>query len=169
MCALWPWPLRYDLGSRSWHTLGSWTIIVWIIIHIQQGSENYGPDTDFGYVCIVTLTLDTLEICQGHDTSLSHGQQLALITYNVHSCFANTSLVPYDVIFVQFLWWQSSASWNCIEFHRVKVMLLFLSKLLFQLHILIPHFLNCFVWGYSLAFEVRWIGHLTSKSTIFQS
>ena len=20
MCALWPWPWRYDLGSRSWHT-----------------------------------------------------------------------------------------------------------------------------------------------------
>ena len=25
ICALWPWPWRYDLGSRSWHTLGSWT------------------------------------------------------------------------------------------------------------------------------------------------
>ena len=35
MCALWPWPWRYDLGShpwviRSWHILWSWTIIVWI-------------------------------------------------------------------------------------------------------------------------------------------
>ena len=26
MYALWPWPWRYDVRSRSWHTLGSWTI-----------------------------------------------------------------------------------------------------------------------------------------------
>ena len=25
ICALWPWPWRYGLGSKSWHTLGSWT------------------------------------------------------------------------------------------------------------------------------------------------
>ena len=41
MCALWPW--RYDLGSRLWHTLGSWTTIVWNIIHIQNGSEELWP------------------------------------------------------------------------------------------------------------------------------
>ena len=39
MCTLWPWPRRYDLGSRSWHTLVSWTTIVWNIIQIQFGSE----------------------------------------------------------------------------------------------------------------------------------
>ena len=33
MCALQPW--RYDLGSKSWHTLGSWTTIVWNIIQIK--------------------------------------------------------------------------------------------------------------------------------------
>ena len=45
MCALWPWPWRYDLGSRSWHTLGSWTTIVWNIILIQFGSSvKYYPD-----------------------------------------------------------------------------------------------------------------------------
>ena len=38
--ALWPWPWRYDLGSRSWHTLESRTTIVWNIIQIQHGSEN---------------------------------------------------------------------------------------------------------------------------------
>ena len=58
MCALWPWPWRYDLGSRSWHILGSWTTIVWNIIHIQLGSEELWPDTDFGYVSTVTLTLE---------------------------------------------------------------------------------------------------------------
>ena len=51
MCALWPWPWRYVLGSRSWHTLGSWITIVWNIIQIQLG-------IDFGYVCTVTLTLE---------------------------------------------------------------------------------------------------------------
>ena len=39
MCALWPWNKRYNLGSRSWHTLVSWTIMVWNIIQIQFGSE----------------------------------------------------------------------------------------------------------------------------------
>ena len=38
MCALWPWPWRYDMGSRSWHTLGSCTIIVWNI-QIQHVSK----------------------------------------------------------------------------------------------------------------------------------
>ena len=50
ICALWPWPWRYDLVSRSWHILGPWTI-VWNIIQIQLGT-----DTDFGFVCTVTLT-----------------------------------------------------------------------------------------------------------------
>ena len=36
MRALWPWPWRYDLGSSSWHTLGSWATIVWNIIQIRQ-------------------------------------------------------------------------------------------------------------------------------------
>ena len=42
MCALWPWPLRYDLGSRSCHTPGSCTTIVWNI-QIQLGSEELWP------------------------------------------------------------------------------------------------------------------------------
>ena len=37
--ALWPWLRRYDLLSRSWHTLRSWPTIVWNIIRIQLGSE----------------------------------------------------------------------------------------------------------------------------------
>ena len=44
MCALWPW--RYDLGSRSWHILGSWTIIVWNIIQIGQGVKKLWPRHD---------------------------------------------------------------------------------------------------------------------------
>ena len=38
MCAVWPLPWRYDLGSRSWHNLGSWPTIVWNYIEIEQGS-----------------------------------------------------------------------------------------------------------------------------------
>ena len=46
MCALWPW--RYDLGSRSWHTLGSWITIVWMTIKIQLDSKEFGPDKSLG-------------------------------------------------------------------------------------------------------------------------
>ena len=56
MCALRPWPWRYDLGSRLWHTPGSWTTIMWNMIQFQLSSEKV-PDTDFQYVCTVTLTL----------------------------------------------------------------------------------------------------------------
>ena len=34
-----PWPWRYDLSSKSWHTLGSLTTIVWNIIHTQHDSS----------------------------------------------------------------------------------------------------------------------------------
>ena len=47
ICALWFWTGRYDLGSRSWHTLGSWTSIVWNIIQIKLGSEELWPGHEF--------------------------------------------------------------------------------------------------------------------------
>ena len=37
-----------------------WTTILWNIIKIQLGSKELWPDTNFWYVCIVTLTLETL-------------------------------------------------------------------------------------------------------------
>ena len=40
------WPCDLDLGSRSWHTLGSWTTIVWNI-QIQLGSEELWPGHRF--------------------------------------------------------------------------------------------------------------------------
>ena len=49
--ALWPWPWRYDLWTRSWHTLGSWTTIVWNIIQIQHGNEEKWPGHGF-WVCV---------------------------------------------------------------------------------------------------------------------
>ena len=51
MCALWPWPWRYDLGSRSWHILESWTTIVWNIIQIQHGSEELWPGHTYFAMC----------------------------------------------------------------------------------------------------------------------
>jgi hypothetical protein len=36
----WPWPLNSDLGSRSWHFLGSSITILWNIIPIHAISEN---------------------------------------------------------------------------------------------------------------------------------
>ena len=44
MCALWPW--QYDLGSRSWHTLGSWTTIVWNTVQIGQGGKKLRSGRD---------------------------------------------------------------------------------------------------------------------------
>ena len=61
ICVLWPCPRRYDLASRWWHTLGSWTTIVWKIIKIQLGSEELWPEQGF-WVC-VHCDLDIKDIC----------------------------------------------------------------------------------------------------------
>ena len=38
--------------------------------------KSYGPDTDFEYVCNMTLTFGDITFGQGHDTPLDYGQQL---------------------------------------------------------------------------------------------
>ena len=74
MCALWPWPWRYNLGSRSWHILGSWTTIVWNIIQIQLGNEELWPGHGF-WVCVhCDLDLGDMTLGQGYDTSFGHRQ-----------------------------------------------------------------------------------------------
>ena len=81
MCALWPWSRRCDLWSRSWHTLGSWTRIVWNIIQIQYGSDELWPGHRF-LVCVhYDLDLGEMTLGQGHDTPLGHGQQLCEILF----------------------------------------------------------------------------------------
>ena len=77
ICSLWSWPWRYDLESRSWHTLGSWTTIVWNIIQIQHGSEELWPWHGF-WVC-VHCDLGDITLGQGHGTPLGHGQKLCEI------------------------------------------------------------------------------------------
>ena len=49
-----------------------------IISRSNLAVRSYGPDTDYGYVCTLTLTSD-MTLGQGHDTPLSHGQQLCVI------------------------------------------------------------------------------------------
>ena len=51
MYALWPCHKRYDLGLKSWHTIGSWKTIVWNIIQIQLGSDELWPGHGF-WVCV---------------------------------------------------------------------------------------------------------------------
>ena len=66
--ALWPWPWKYDLESRSWHTLGSWTTIVWNIIQIQHGSEELWPGHRL-WVCVhCDLNLGGMTLGQEYDT-----------------------------------------------------------------------------------------------------
>ena len=80
ICTLWPWPGRYGLGSRSWHTLGSWTKSVWIIMQIQHGSEEIWPGHRFFVNVHGDLDLGNMTLGQGHDTTLGHGQQLCVIS-----------------------------------------------------------------------------------------
>ena len=79
ICALWPWPRRYDNESRSWHTLRPWTTIVWNIIQIQLGSEELWPWHGFPVCVHCDLDLGDMTSGQGHDTPLGHGQQLCEI------------------------------------------------------------------------------------------
>ena len=66
LCALWPWPGRYD-----WHTLGSWTTIVSNIIQIQHYSELWPLKGQLLYENC-ELDLRDMTLIQGHDTSLGH-------------------------------------------------------------------------------------------------
>ena len=81
MCALWLWSLRYDLGSRSWHNLGSWTTMNQMlnIIQIQHCSEEMWPGHGFWLYVHCNLDLGDMTLAQGHDTLLGHGQQVCVI------------------------------------------------------------------------------------------
>ena len=52
-------PWRSDLGLRSWHILGPWTLIVWNSIQIGQGVKELWPGHDVlswvELVCNVTV------------------------------------------------------------------------------------------------------------------
>ena len=78
MCALWPWPWWYDLGSRS-HRLWSWTTIVWNYVQIEQGSTKLWPGHGSPVCVHCDLDLGDMTLGQGHDTPLGHGQQMCEI------------------------------------------------------------------------------------------
>ena len=78
MCAVWPWPWKYDIGSRS---LESWATIVWNIIPFQHKCRESWPGHWF-YLCVhCYLDLGYMSIGQGHGTPLNHGQQLWNVKY----------------------------------------------------------------------------------------
>ena len=65
MCAPWPWPWGYDLGSRSWHTLGSWTTIVWNIIQIGQVGKKLWPEHNVNRQTDRVIPM-SLKLCWGY-------------------------------------------------------------------------------------------------------
>ena len=75
ICALWLWPWRY-LGSRSWHTLGSRTTIVWNTIQIKLCREELWPGYRFPVYVHCDHDLGDMTMDQGHETPLGHRQQL---------------------------------------------------------------------------------------------
>ena len=101
ICVLWPWPLRYDLGSRSWHTLGSWIIIAWNDIKIQHISEELWPGHRFEVCVYCDLDLGDMTLGQGHDTPFGRGQQLCEISRSnlaVRSYMARTQIFNICVL-----------------------------------------------------------------------
>ena len=62
MCTLWPWPWRYDLGSRSSLNIplghGQQLCKCEILCRSHLAVRSYDPDRNFGYVCTMTLALE---------------------------------------------------------------------------------------------------------------
>ena len=59
VCACVSWPWRYDLVSRSQGhctSFGHGKHLCEILSRSSMALKSYGPDTDFGYVCTMTLT-----------------------------------------------------------------------------------------------------------------
>ena len=133
MCALWPWPWRYDLGSRSWHPLGSWTTIVWNIIRIQRGSEELWPGQGF-LVCVhcdLDLDLGGMTLGEGHDTPLRHGQQLSEILsrsnmavrrYSLDTVLGMCALWPWPWRYdLESRSWHTLGSWTTIVLNIIQI------------------------------------------------
>jgi hypothetical protein len=82
-------PLTSDLGSRSWHNLGSSVTILWNI-PIHAFSENLWPGQCLNHYEHSDFDLWLITLDQGHDTSLGPGQQSCEILFKfikrVRSC-----------------------------------------------------------------------------------
>ena len=76
ICAPWPW--RYHLWSRSWHTFRSMTTIVWILSRSNLAEELW-PGHGFAVYVHCDLDLGDMTLGRGHVTPFGHGQQLCVI------------------------------------------------------------------------------------------
>ena len=119
MCALWPWPRRYDLGSRSWHILGSWTIHVCeILSRSNLAVRSYDPDFewvlwpwpwryDLGSRSWHTLRSWTTIVCNiiqigqvvmklrpGHDVNRRTDRRIGWLLYTTASMYNNMRCQP---------------------------------------------------------------------------
>jgi hypothetical protein len=70
----WPWPLTSDLGSKSWHFLGSSVKILWNI-PIHAFNEKLWLRQCLNHYEHSDLDLWPITLNQGHDTFLRPGQQ----------------------------------------------------------------------------------------------
>ena len=132
ICALWPWPRKYDNGSSSCHTLGSWTTIVWNIIQIQHGSEELWPGRIFPVYVHCDLDLGDMTLGEGHDTPLGHGQQLCELLSRsnlaVRSYGPDTDL-QYICALLPSPWgydlgsrsWHTLGSWTTIVWYYIQI------------------------------------------------
>ena len=132
MCALWPWSWRYDLGSRSWHIIGSWTTIVWNIIQIQFGSEELWPGQGFLVCMYCDLEIRDITLGQGHDTPLGHGIMMwniiqiqfgrgfMLRTQNFGICALWPWPWRYDLVSRS---WHIFLSWTTIVWNIIQIQL----------------------------------------------
>ena len=76
ICALWSWPWRYDLGTRSWHTIGSWTISVRYYPDLTWQWGVMARTQIFSICAQCDLDLEDMTLGQGHDTPFRYRQQL---------------------------------------------------------------------------------------------
>ena len=72
--SLWPWLLRYDLASRSLHTLGC---EIWF--KSNMAVRSYWQKCWLSVHC--DLNLEDMTLGQGHDTPLVHRQQHSNLGY----------------------------------------------------------------------------------------
>jgi hypothetical protein len=69
------WQVMTDLGSRSWHFLGSSVTILWNIVTIHAFSEHLWPGQCLNHYDHSSLDLWLISLDKVHDTSLGPGQQ----------------------------------------------------------------------------------------------
>ena len=87
ICVLWPWSCRYDLGSRSWHILGSLTTTAYII-QIQNDSEELWSGHGF-WVCVYCdPDLRDMTLVSSYDTILGHGKPLCEVLFRSYVAVA---------------------------------------------------------------------------------